>query len=431
MLDSANERMLLEAEKSGFWTMPRISTPYIGVVFSPTEQAANPFGWLAGVDFPNALVVVLPVSVREERIERVLDLRQPETARWFAYYFSRLVVGPDERNGLRDWLRCGPQRPELDSIEQLLPTLMTQERGGGMFCQMVGTWLRNHGVNGMIFPSVRNDPMVEVKDGQVVDWRGWNFVDYRDAPAPYFVAFHDSSDYWEEKVRVGLGLGVGQLPDWDPYFHVTVDYAQDGQRNGSWKVNGTIATRLAIIDRELEQFRSIKPEDKDRSTRWIAELRLGADVKEWVKLFVTQQYAECVTRGCALLPRIESFEILQMFLISLQRRGKEPAGGGWAADEVLEQLKPQLLANHQHLSDLYRVLAVTLGTWEPDAAIATTDDRTEQCRIRYYAAARLISHGLNDQARPYLDACIENAGECLESHLALEEREAIRLRAHN
>ncbi len=426
MFDSADEKAMLEVENSGVWKLPRISTPHIAVTFSPTKQAANPFGFLAGVDFPNALAVLLPVSVREERIEKVLDLRQPETARWFAYYFSRLVVEPNQDDGLRDWIRCCPLRPELDSIEQMLPTLMSQERGGGMFCQMVGTWLRRHGVNGMIFPSVRNDPGVEVKDGEVVDWNGWNFVDYRDAPETYFVAFVDGSDYWEEKVRVGIGLGVGQLPDWDPYFYVTIDYTGEGQRRGSWKVDGTIGTRIAIIQSELEEVRSIKPEDNNRSTSWIAGLPLEADVKEWVKLFVTQNYSECVKRGLALLPRIESFEILQMFIISLQRRGKEPAGGGWAANEVVEQLGPQVLASHEHLPDLYLLLAVTLGAIDPYAALEVTEDRNDRCRIHYYAAARLISQGLNDQALSHLDACIESAGEGLEPHLALEERERIK-----
>ncbi|HEX3185699.1 MAG TPA: ankyrin repeat domain-containing protein, partial [Pyrinomonadaceae bacterium] len=85
MLDSANKKMLLEIEESGVWKLPRLSTPYIGIIFSPSRAgAANPFGWLAGVDFPNALTVLLPVSVREERIEKVLDLRQPEAARWLA-----------------------------------------------------------------------------------------------------------------------------------------------------------------------------------------------------------------------------------------------------------------------------------------------------------------------------------------------------------
>ena len=144
MLDSANEAMLREAEESGLWTLPRLSMPYIGIIFSPSAHGANPFGLLAGVDFPNTLTVVLPVSVREERVERVLDLRQPETAQWFAHYFSRLVVGPDDCDIARDWIRCGPLRPELDSIEQLLPTLLSQERGGGVFGQMVGCWLRRH-----------------------------------------------------------------------------------------------------------------------------------------------------------------------------------------------------------------------------------------------------------------------------------------------
>lgn len=425
MVDSANEKMLREFEQSGVWTLPRLSTPYIGIIFAPSQHGGNPFGQLVGVDFPNALCVVLPVTIQEARVERVLDLRQPETADWFAYYFSRVVVGPDDSDGVLDWMRCCPYRPALDSIEQMLPTLLSQERGGGMFGQMVGCWLRKHGVNGLIFPSVRNDPSVELQGGQVVDWRGWNFVDYRDAPEPYFAAFFDISDYWEENVRIGLGLGVGQLPDWDPYFSVRVEYVKEGHRRGSWRVDGTIAVRLAIIQQQLDQMRSAPRQERSRSFSWIDSLPLAGDVKEWVKIFVAQEYSQCASRGIALLPHIDSFEILQMFLISLSRLGTQQVGREWAADEVLEQLGPQVFAHHEHLPELHTLLAITLGALDPDMALAATEDRTARCRIRYYAAARLISQGLSVQARPYLDASIESPGECLEAHLALAERDAL------
>jgi hypothetical protein len=114
-----------------------------------------------------------------------------------------------------------------------------------------------------------------------------------------------------------------------------------------------------------------------------------------------------------------------MFLISLHRCGKQQVGGGWAADEVPEQLGPQALAHHEHLPDLHVLLGITVGALDPEVVLASTEDRTERCRINYYVAARLISQGRRDQARPYLDACIESPGECLESHLALEEREVM------
>ena len=422
MLDSANEKLLREAEERGWWTLPRLSVPYIGIVFAPAKNAPNPFGSLVGVEHPNALSVLLPVSVSEVCVERVLDLRQPEAARWFAYHFSRLVWEPDADAGIRDWVRCCPMRPPLDSIQPLLPTLLTQERGGGVFCQMVGHWLRKHGVNGLVFPSVRNNPSVEVEDGRVTDWHGWNFVDYRNAPEPKISLYVDTSDYWEEKIRVGLGLGVSQLPGSDPYFSASVDFVGEGRGRGSWRTKDIIAVRLALIGHELEQLRAGHTKGQPRSA-WIADLPVHAEVREWVGPFLAGNYRECVRRGLGLLPEIRWFEILQMFLISLQRLGKQTAGGGWTADEVLEQLAPQVLENHKHLPEQHGLLAITLGAVDPEKALAATQDVTVRCCIQYYAAARLISQGRQSQAIPYLDACIESAANCLEPHLALVERE--------
>jgi hypothetical protein len=422
MLDSGNEALLAEFEQKGWWKLPRLSVPYIGLMFGPSEEGTNPFAQLAGVEPPNAPVVLLPLAIRKERIERVLDLRRPEATNWLARFFSRLVIATDASAGIRDWMRCTPLRPPVDDIGPMLPTLLTQERGGGIFDQMVGCWLRRNGVQGLVYPSVRNDPSVTVHEGQVQDWHGWNFVDYRDAQEPYFVAYLDMTDYWEDKVRVGLGLDVGQLPDWDPYFRVQVAYTAHGPRRDSWNAQGIVAMRLAIIHAQLAEMGRSEAQPTARPRGWVAQLPLGADVKEWVKLFIAGDYAECVRRGLGLLPHIESFEVLQMFLLSLQRQGHQPAGGGWAADEVLEQLGPQVLAHHAHLPELQILLSVTLGRLDPEATLRATNDATMRCRINYYAAARLISQGYSEHARPYLEACLERPGECLESHLALEAR---------
>ena len=418
MLDSTNEKALRAAEESGVWNLPRLSVPFIGLMFAPSERGISPFAHMAGIDFPNALVVLLPVSVRDVQIERVLDLRQPEAAEWFAYYFSRLVIRPVDA---QDWIQCCPNRPKLDSIQQMLPTLLTQEQGGGLFSQMVGCWLRKHDVNALIFPSVRNDPSVDVVDGKVTDWGGWNLVDYRNAPEPWFQAFGDISDYWEDKVRTGLGLTHGHLQDSDPYFSVVVDYVGQGTRRGSWKATGIVRARLAIIDHGLGQ--QLPTEDKAKALGWVDNLpEYSADVREWVRIFVSRDYAECARRGMKLLPHIERFEVLHMFLVSLQRLGKQPVGGGWAADEALEQLGPQVLAHHKHNPELHTLLGITLGVSDPDSALAATEDVTARCRISYYAAARCISEGRHEEARPYLDACINSPGEGLEPHLALAER---------
>src|SRR5262245_54313630 len=135
IVDSADEKSIHQMRESGFWKLPPLQTPFIGVLFAPWQNTANPIAKLFDVEPPNTLSVLLPLTIRQTRIDRVLDLRQPEAARWFAYYFSRLVV--DTRTDADPkWIRCCPNRPPLESIEAMLPTLLTQEQGGGLFCQM-------------------------------------------------------------------------------------------------------------------------------------------------------------------------------------------------------------------------------------------------------------------------------------------------------
>lgn len=359
IVDSADEESIHQLRESGVWKLPPRQAPFISVRFAPWQNKANPIAKLFDVEPPKALSVLLPLTIRRTRIDHVLDLRQPEAARWFAHHFSRLVVnaGTDAEP---KWIRCCPDRPPLESIEAMLPTLLTQEQGGGLFCQMVGSWLRQHGVNALVYPSARSDVTVEVMDGAVVDSSGWNLVDYRDAAAPRLRLFFDESNYWEEKVRVGPGLGVGELLENDPYMAAQVDYVSEGPRAGSWRVLGIVAIKDAIMTAQRKAYSAHAAASPYGDLSWVDALPVAPDVKEWTKLFITHDYKSCIDRGINLLPTIASFEILQMFLISLQRSGTEPVGGGWNAAEVLEQLTSQLLHHHQHDASLYRLLSVTL-----------------------------------------------------------------------
>ena len=201
-----------------------------------------------------------------------------------------------------------------------------------------------------------------------------------------------------------------------------MDYVSEGPRAGSWHVLGIVAIKDAIMTAQREAYSAHAAASPYGDLSWVDALPVAPDVKDWTKLFITHDYKSCIDRGINLLPTIASFEILQMFLISLQRSGTEPARGGWNAAEVLEQLTPQLLHHHQHDASLYRLLSVTLGRADADQELAHETDRTERSRILYYAAARAITQGQPDKARKYLDACLDVPGECLEVHLALAQR---------
>src|SRR5262249_6406128 len=152
----------------------------------------------------------------------------------------------------------------------------------------------------------------------------------------------------------------------------------EGPRAGSWRVLGIIEIKNAIMTAQREAYSAHPATSPYGDLSWVDNLPVAPDVKEWTKLFITHDYKACIDRGINLLPTIASFEILQMFLISLQRRGTEPAGGGWSAAEVLEQLTPQVLNHHQHDASLYRLLSVTLGRADADQELAHETDRTER-----------------------------------------------------
>lgn len=110
------------------------------------------------------------------------------------------------------------------------------------------------------------------------------------------------------------------------------------------------------------------------------------------------EYATCAEWGIDLLPTIESFEVLQMFLLSLQRLHTTPVGGGWKAAEALQQLAPQILVSHEHLPRLNALLEITLGVRVPDSLPEEIADAATRTRALYYGGACLIASGQTEKA---------------------------------
>jgi hypothetical protein len=304
----------------------------------------------------------------------------------------------------------------------MLPTLFTQELGGGLFCQMVGRWLRENHVNALIYPSVRSNAAVDIHDGTVVGWTSWNLVDYRDSDAPS-LRFLDTTNFWEDQVRVGPGLAVVPAPESNPYESVQVEYVDSGPREGSWRVRGLVAVRRAALAAQQEVYVKYGVDESGLDLTWVDDLSFEPYVRSWVKLFVSHSYGHCVRRGMELLPTIESFEVFHMFLLSLQRSGDEQVTPDLSAAKVLALLSPQVLSVHEHDREMHRLFRITLGVTNPRTELIREQDRVARCRINYYAAACLISQGRHGEAFGHLEACIEEPGEgCLEAHLALAHR---------
>ena len=112
--------------------------------------------------------------------------------------------------------------PLPNSFVDMLPALLWHEIGGGSSVnQAIAAWMRHNGVAGMIFPSARMNCGVICRNGKVTDFRGWNFVDYRDVGPPANDGFVDVGS-WPDS------LGEGVL----------IRYATNAEYEGSWYLEG-------------------------------------------------------------------------------------------------------------------------------------------------------------------------------------------------
>lgn len=226
--------------------------------FPPINGNANPFvktfsdlvrqKGIVTLFASKKLLIGLPLTVKKVRRERVLDLRQPRSAKWFARTLSTLAWRAGDPSS-----RCFPQRPPLERFTDLLPELLAQQLGGGGACIAAGVLLRHLGADGLIFPSARNDAHVLIEDGTVVDHRGWNFVDYAEAPAPDFVAYFEEGKQWPTQVgfRPSVDAHEKDVAEWYPEITVS------SNPNGSWQTRGlrrriNLQWRLQLMQYSLE-----------------------------------------------------------------------------------------------------------------------------------------------------------------------------------
>jgi hypothetical protein len=159
-----------------------------------------PFAQDEGPSAPMGILFSIPLVTEELRVEKVLDLRRPAAADWLCRTISTLqIVIGDTR------LPCYASRGGLTSFAQMLPSLLDQSRGGGNFHKIVGLYLRQLKVEGLVFPSARSDIRLRIDQGQPAESYGWCFVDYRDTPNAQIVAFVEVRPDWP----VGLVIEGG------------------------------------------------------------------------------------------------------------------------------------------------------------------------------------------------------------------------------
>ena len=169
-------------------------------------------------------VVQMPYEIASMSLERVIDLRQFQTQQWlvdclttgipgtrYLYspnaYVQALTLSGDRpkdsdqfdadfHKGFFDpqdykrftypprvgWNHVAHDGPH--DFRGILPFLVCAMRGGSPITDALGRWFRMLGAEALIYPSARNDVVCFYNHETLVEWSGWNLVDYRGAPEP-------------------------------------------------------------------------------------------------------------------------------------------------------------------------------------------------------------------------------------------------------
>jgi hypothetical protein len=151
-------------------------------------------------------LMLLPIVAKHE-IQRVVDLRDPETRETFYQIFAVGRIGKAEPSYYR------PLGKNISSFIGMVPELIDPHPGGatggqGGPLQAIGDYLRGKAVAGLVYPSARTDSYVEFKNGEMSDFGGWNFVDFRNSPQEAWPVngYTHIIDPWQETVLEGVGV---------------------------------------------------------------------------------------------------------------------------------------------------------------------------------------------------------------------------------
>jgi hypothetical protein len=220
-----------------------------------TSNFPSPYAHFVGVDRtqqPGQLAAVIPLAVTKQRIERLIDLRKPDVQTWFTRELTNLREPVNNEP-------CFPLAGPLDDFSKLLPTLLAQSVGDNRKAtQVAGLWLRRIGANALIFPSARSNTFTQFLNGDLIDWVGWNLVDYRGAPAPEKAGHIDLSPEWDQYPTYGhynlsrLASDNTVSDEVAPFLYerVRISNIERGPEAGSLRIEG--------LEEEREHFRGFQ-----------------------------------------------------------------------------------------------------------------------------------------------------------------------------
>src|SRR4030095_16087364 len=120
-------------------------------------------------------------------------------------------------------------------------------------------WLRQAGVQALIYPSARNDSYLLTDNGRPVGYGGWCRVDFRGAPAVREQAFLEIDDYWPKDIRLGPGSSLlSRIPP-NPFRFVSLVFTEEGQSAGSFQVEKMSSTVNTLLEMELDAVENGRP----------------------------------------------------------------------------------------------------------------------------------------------------------------------------
>ncbi|MCD4780024.1 MAG: hypothetical protein K8S27_05670 [Candidatus Omnitrophica bacterium] len=241
----------------------------IVLVFLPLGMEPHKFAREYTV-IPEPFLVFLPLLIQRRRLTRVLDLRLPDVANWFAQTLSRLewYIGGTT-------IKAFPYKPPLQSFREILPTMLAQELGGGGFSKVAGLWCRKYGVQALIYPSARTDCGVHIMNNQVLSYNGWNLVDYSGAKETKLDALFDTTPDWPTNVGI-LPVDFCEIKEPIWFDDVRIEYMESGSSRGSWHVKGLKKRRDAIwrfnmaISLIKERSEAIAQDSIETLVSWLA-----------------------------------------------------------------------------------------------------------------------------------------------------------------
>lgn len=232
--------------------MAPITKPRQGIMlqFRASKNSLNPyvqhilerFGDIKELQLSKGLPFqqFVPYNLCEYNFPKVIDLRRHKVQIWFekliTLAFAKILLRAD--HGTPRSVQ-GVDKTQIEKIRDsgllnfpyALSMLMIPSHGGSLLTHLIGHVLRRVGANALIYPSARSDCNVINSNGIPKSFRGWNLVDYRDAPAV-------------EDAPWGTLFQTKIEDIWMPISGVDYKHFQEAELQGSWAVTGNEAAHI-------------------------------------------------------------------------------------------------------------------------------------------------------------------------------------------